>query len=260
MEQYEEYYNKPGGPDVTEPYDWYNVQIDYEPPSSEDELMNYGMYTDPLHPGAADHAQSHMANMYCWLVDGANITGKRVLEVGCGRGGGAKVLQKYFKPAMYVGMDLVEKHVASANKRLANFGPDSSLVFVHGDATKIPFPDNSFDVVVNVESSHCYEPFRSFLTEVRRVLVPDGKFLIEDFRGNDYELSNMHAEIVEVFGTDMDVIDIGKNVQTSLDMNKDYIEERVKRCEAFASRRHCEGYWLYGGRDPTRYWKIQLHK
>jgi ubiquinone/menaquinone biosynthesis C-methylase UbiE len=56
------------------------------------------------------------------------------------------------------------------------------LEFKVGDAESLPFPDNTFDAVINVESSHCYPAFETFLSEVRRVLRPGGHFLYADFR------------------------------------------------------------------------------
>ena len=54
--------------------------------------------------------------------------------------------------------------------------------FVHGDAEKLPFPDQSFDAVINVESSGAYPHFSRFLAEVARVLRPGGHFLYADLR------------------------------------------------------------------------------
>jgi SAM-dependent methyltransferase len=49
----------------------------------------------------------------------------------------------------------------------------------------LPFADNSFDAVINVEASHCYPNFAQFLAEVARVLRPGGHFLYADFRFAD---------------------------------------------------------------------------
>merc|ERR1712093_915785 len=103
-----------------------------------------------------------MANMYAVLSNGTELAGKRVLEVGSGRGGGAAVLSKCHCPAHYVGIDIVAAQVQSANYRLASFGP-CPLVFTEGDALNIPFPNSTFDVVLNVESSHNYHPYKQFL-------------------------------------------------------------------------------------------------
>ena len=49
-----------------------------------------------------------------------------------------------------------------------------------GSALDLPFPDASFDVVLNVEASNDYGDRRRFFREVARVLKPDGIFLYAD--------------------------------------------------------------------------------
>lgn len=56
---------------------------------------------------------------------------------------------------------------------------------LHGDAHALPFPDAAFDVVVNVESSHCYASVPGFLAQVRRVLRPGGSLCFADLRTAD---------------------------------------------------------------------------
>jgi SAM-dependent methyltransferase len=56
------------------------------------------------------------------------------------------------------------------------------LTFTQGDALAMPFPNASFDAVVNVESSHCYSSMSTFLAEVSRVLRPGGSFCFADLR------------------------------------------------------------------------------
>jgi SAM-dependent methyltransferase len=58
----------------------------------------------------------------------------------------------------------------------------ANLTFAVGDAERLPFAAESFDVVVNVESSHCYGDVGSFFREVVRVLRPGGWFLFADAR------------------------------------------------------------------------------
>jgi SAM-dependent methyltransferase len=58
----------------------------------------------------------------------------------------------------------------------------TGLTFTQGDALAMPFPDSSFDAVVNVESSHCYTSMATFLAEVHRVLRPGGSFCFADLR------------------------------------------------------------------------------
>jgi ubiquinone/menaquinone biosynthesis C-methylase UbiE len=50
------------------------------------------------------------------------------------------------------------------------------LDFVHGDAENLPFPDESFDAVINVEAPHAYPQLSRFLAAVARVLRPGRTF------------------------------------------------------------------------------------
>ena len=101
-----------------------------------------------------------------------------VLEVGSGRGGGADYIQRYLKPKKMVGVDFSENAVKFCNQNYAVNG----LSFEIGNAESLPFADNSFDVVINVESSHCYGSMDAFLGQVKRVLREGGYFLFADLR------------------------------------------------------------------------------
>ena len=57
-----------------------------------------------------------------------------------------------------------------------------NLDFAVGDSENIPFSDDMYDIVINIESSHCYGSMENFLSEVYRVLKPGGSFLFCDFR------------------------------------------------------------------------------
>jgi ubiquinone/menaquinone biosynthesis C-methylase UbiE len=59
-------------------------------------------------------------------------------------------------------------------------GSDASYVT---GREKLPFPDESFDAVINVEASHAYPQLSRFLGEVARVLHPGGHFFYADFGG-----------------------------------------------------------------------------
>ncbi|MEO7273968.1 MAG: class I SAM-dependent methyltransferase [Vicinamibacterales bacterium] len=116
--------------------------------------------------------------LYERLVGPTSLKGKDVLEVGCGRGGGASYISEHFGPTTMTGVDLSEKAIKCCRRRYRRPG----LQFVRGAAESLPFPDGCFDVVINVESSHTYPSMPTFLGEVTRVLRPDGLFLIADFR------------------------------------------------------------------------------
>lgn len=150
---------------------------------SDDVLfMNWSYEEDPpmaLPLDAADEVNRYPIQLYhCTATQAGGLAGQRVLEVGCGRGGGASYLKRAQGPASYVGLDLNKAGIEFCQRRHRLPG----LEFVHGNAEDLPFPSESFDAVVNIESSHCYPHFERFLDEVTRVLRPGGMFLYADMR------------------------------------------------------------------------------
>jgi ubiquinone/menaquinone biosynthesis C-methylase UbiE len=142
------------------------------PESSEDAIDGGG--TDP---------EVRRKALYWKVAGGISTPGwdwsqKEVLEVGSGRGGGADYLSTRLKPRSYQGIDLSSKAVRFCQERHSRKG----LRFSQGNAEDLTFPDQSFDVVINLESSHCYPQMSKFLEEVSRVLRPHGYLLLADFR------------------------------------------------------------------------------
>lgn len=144
-------------------------------------FMNYGYLpgTDEPSPVLApsDEPQRCFIGLYHHLLHDLDLSGKRVLEVGSGRGGGAAWIARTSGAASVVGVDFSATTVQFAQRIHA--GVDR-LQFMTGDAEQLPLPDASIDVVVNVESSHCYANVSRFVDEVERVLVPNGYFCWAD--------------------------------------------------------------------------------
>ena len=98
--------------------------------------------------------------------------------MGSGRGGGASYVARVLNPSEMVGLDYSANAVKFSNENNA----DDNLTFKKGDAENLPFNDNTFDIVLNVESSHCYGNMQQFVNEVNRVLKPGGYFSWADLR------------------------------------------------------------------------------
>lgn len=107
-----------------------------------------------------------------------DISGKKVLEVSCGHGGGAEYLATTMKPAAYTGLDVNAPGVEFCRKTRRQ----PNLDFVCGNAQELPLQSETYDAVINVEAGHLYHDFRAFLSEVNRVLKPGGHFLYADCR------------------------------------------------------------------------------
>ena len=107
---------------------------------------------------------------YAWAAE--MVAGKRVLDAACGEGYGSHLLSA--RAEQVTGLDVSEQTVEHARQRYRA----DNLKFECGDATQLPYEDNSFDVVVSFETLEHLEAQDRLLTEFRRVLVPDGFLLV----------------------------------------------------------------------------------
>jgi len=126
----------------------------------------------------SDEKHRYCIQLYHHLASAVNLRGKDVLDVSCGSGGGSYFIMKYHKPKSMMGIDFSEKAVDFCNSYYSMEG----LSFSYGDAESLPFGANTFDIVMNIEASHCYGRMDCFLSEVYRVLRQNGFFLFTDFR------------------------------------------------------------------------------
>ena len=126
-----------------------------------------------------DEANRMFIQLYSMNIRGVELEGKQVLEVGSGRGGGASWIAKTHKPAKLTGVDFSAEAVGHCQSWYAD---QSNLEFIEGNAQDLPFDDATFDVVYNVESSHCYGDMGAFVEQAFRVLKPGGRFCWTDLR------------------------------------------------------------------------------
>jgi ubiquinone/menaquinone biosynthesis C-methylase UbiE len=188
-------------------------------------FMNYG-YSSPgeeLMLNKEDQKNRYPIQLYRHLTDKIDLSGKSLVEIGCGRGGGLAHVAKNSGASSLVGLDIEKTAVQFAS---AEYG-QSNLSFVKGNAENVPLPDNSCDVVLNVESSHRYLAIEKFINEVSRILKPGGTFLFTDFR-YPYEWDGLKDLIAKAGMAIQSEIDITENVLLSLRKDNDRRLELVR--------------------------------
>jgi ubiquinone/menaquinone biosynthesis C-methylase UbiE len=189
---------------------WYISTIDK---NAEVIFMNFG-YSKNNHKinlKEEDEKNRYSAQLYHLVADSADVKDKDILEVGCGRGGGLSYVNRYFSPKTVTGVDLNKK----AAKFCESYYPETNKRFLQANAQELPFEDNSFDVVINVESSHRYPQPELFFSEVKRVLKNGGIFSFTDFR-EQHELEEMEKQIKDAGFTILNFENITENVVEAL--------------------------------------------
>lgn len=145
------------------------------------EFLNFG-YLPPSQNGSvqlapADEENRPFIELYHRVAGASDLRCKSVLEVSCGRGGGARYIHRYLEPARLLAVDRSARLIQYCRESYQGDG----IEFLQADAEALQLPVASFDAVVNVEASHAYGNRERFFHGVYRLLTPGGVLLTADF-------------------------------------------------------------------------------
>lgn len=101
---------------------------------------------------------------------------ERVLDIGCGTGSLLRQLLHLFPAANYVGLDPSVEMLKIARQKLP-----TSVELQVSSAHRLPFSDESFDVIISTSAFHYFRQPTQVLQEVKRILKPNGRLIITDW-------------------------------------------------------------------------------
>lgn len=108
------------------------------------------------------------------------------LEIGCGRGAGARVILKEFRPSRIHAMDVDGEMIGKAKRYLSRAEQQKITLFT-GDAVALPIKTQSQDAVFGFGYLHHVQDWRTALAEVARVLKPEGVYFLEELYPSLYQ-------------------------------------------------------------------------
>jgi len=112
--------------------------------------------------------------------------GATILEVGCGRGAGAKLIFKAFRPSRLHILDLDIKMVQGAKTYLSRAITNTVNLYV-GDSIDLPFKSDTLDALFGFGFLHHVPDWRRALSEIARVLKAGGVYYIEELYPSLYQ-------------------------------------------------------------------------
>ena len=111
---------------------------------------------------------------------GRLAAGERVLDLGCGAGTDSLVAAQMVGPSgRVVGIDMTPAMLAKARRAAGELGV-TNADFVEGEVETLPFPDESFDVVISNGVIDLVPDKDAVYSEISRVLAPGGRVQIAD--------------------------------------------------------------------------------
>ena len=208
-------------------------------------FMNYGFTEESeLELLDGDEPDRLFIQLYNMNIRDVEIEGREILEIGSGRGGGASWIARTYQPKLLLAVDYSAEAVGLSKEW---FSEQENLEFKEGNAQDLPLSEESFDVVYNVESSHCYSNIPDFLSEVFRVLRPGGKFCWTDMRDSK-TMERMHDQFLSTgFSIELRA-DVTGNVVDALDLIDHGRREMIRQSAPASLRKSFE---TFGGVPGT---------
>ncbi|HDR7322939.1 MULTISPECIES: class I SAM-dependent methyltransferase [Bacillus cereus group] len=105
-----------------------------------------------------------------------DIQNKQIIDIGCGGGIYTKELA-LMGAKNVVGLDFSKEILQAAKENCSGF---PNISFIHGDAHSIPYPDETFDIVISRAVIHHLQDIPTFLREASRILKKNGVLILQD--------------------------------------------------------------------------------
>ena len=115
------------------------------------------------------------------LLNGLDLTEKKILDIGCGAGGITVSLVKDYGAKEVIGVDVEEDVVNSAIKRVVKNRLKDNIEILLIGKSNLPFEDNCFDIVFSKDSFVHIPDKEKIFTQVFKVLKPGGFFVFSDW-------------------------------------------------------------------------------
>jgi SAM-dependent methyltransferase len=131
------------------------------------------------------------------LLDGCDISGCSILDIGCGLGAIDQLLVDQYHAASVLGIDVDPSLLTRMQARIERACMTDRIQGLQVGSGPLPFADGSFDVVFSKDSLVQIPDKPAIFAEVLRVLRPTGRFIASDWlRGGG---SNYSSEMLEFF-------------------------------------------------------------
>lgn len=121
------------------------------------------------------------------LLNGLDLTGETVMDLGCGLGGDSLLLGGAFAAGKVVSVDVDPGNLAVTGEAVRDAGLQDIITPTLVEPGPMPFPDASFDAVHSKAMICHIQDKATLFREVRRVLRPGGSFVAADWMAGPKE-------------------------------------------------------------------------
>lgn len=147
-------------------------------------FLNVGWWEDPdedwTPPDTFDMTDRCQA-LVRKVADRANLNAdSNLLDVGFGYGEQDRIFLDEYDCGRITGINITLSQVQTARERLLDRFDGDRICFNLGDAVQLPYPENTFNTIIALESPFHFHTRKQFLKEARRVLEKGGRLIMTD--------------------------------------------------------------------------------
>ena len=184
------------------------------------------------------------------VLQGIDVSGKHVLDIGCGSGACAVLLARDYGAAQVTGTDVEDPVCTAARARMKQEGVEDRVTVVKVQPGPFPFDDASFDVVFSKDSIIHIPDKAAMAKEAFRVLTPGGQFAASDWLiSHDGMPSERMADYIREEGLDFAMASPATYAKAMEDAGFTNVE-LVNRNPWYAKVAADELAWLSGPERP----------
>ncbi len=138
------------------------------------------------------------------VLEGLDLKGLHILDIGCGCGGAAFHLLRAHGAASVTGIDIEPLVITRASALAEKYQLTDQARFEVVTPGPLPFPDGQFDMVFSKDAFLHIPDKETLMQDVARVLKPDGMIAASDWmRLDDGPLSEQLRDYIAAEGLDM---------------------------------------------------------
>lgn len=121
-----------------------------------------------------------------WTIEQLHLSkNESLLELGCGAGYAMKLLLQKPTVDQVIGLDISQTMVRAATNRNQNDVSSGRAGVVLGNVNQLAFQDNCFSKVFSIQSAYFWDDLTMTLSEIYRVLKPEGNCVITLSNGKE---------------------------------------------------------------------------
>jgi SAM-dependent methyltransferase len=149
------------------------------------------------------------------LLEGSDIRGCAILDIGCGLGAIDELLIRDYGAASVIGIDVDPSLLSRMQARIERARLGGRIQGIRVTGGTLPFADAAFDVVFSKDSLVQIPDKAALFAEVLRVLRPGGRFIASDWlRGGDAEYSVQMMEFFRLEGIAYNMASLAESAES----------------------------------------------